>query len=74
MKSAWFSIRAFVMVYMMVVYGTFLCALALIALQRGERDIVLLILGGIMGSISTGMAFYFASPTGAGGEPHSPTT
>ena len=74
MKSAWYSIRAFVMVYMMVVYGTFLCVLATAALLIGERDIVLLILGGIMGSISTGVAFYYASPTGAGGEPHGPTT
>ena len=67
MKSVWFSIRAFVTAFVIVVFGG---ALVYMAVGQGSEG-ALGVIGTSLGVIIT---FYFASPTGSGGQPHSPTT
>jgi len=66
MKSAWHSIRAFVVVAVILGFGGVLGFLAL----QGNGEAI----GAIIGALSTIITYYFASPTGAGGAPHGPTT
>ena len=65
MISAWYSIRAFVVVVAMVGFLV-LCKLA----HDGQSE-ALVAVSTLVGIVFT---FYFASPTGAGGSPHGPTT
>jgi len=66
MKSAWFSIRAFVVVIAMVLFGGVLSWLAL----HGNDTAI----GALVAFLSTVSTYYLASATGAGGTPHGPTT
>ena len=66
MKSALYSIRAWVVVFAMLLFGGVLSWLAL----HGNGEAV----GALIAFIGSICAFYFGSPTGAGGSPHGPTT
>jgi len=66
MISAWHSIRAFVVVAIVLGFGGVLGYLAL----QGNGEAV----GALIGALNSIIVFYFASPTGAGGAPHGPTT
>lgn len=65
MRSAWYSVRAFMVVSVMVGFLV-ICKLA----WEGD-DKALVALTTLVGVVFT---YYFTSSTGAGGAPHSPTT
>lgn len=64
MKSAWTSIRAFVVVVAMLGFGGTLCYLAV----KGNEAA----LGALIAFVGALATYYFASPTGASGNPHGP--
>lgn len=66
MKSAWYSIRAFVTIISVLGAGG---TLAYLALQGSKEALIALV-----ATLSAVITYYFASPTGAGGNPRAPTT
>lgn len=66
MKSAWVSIRAWVVVVAILMFGGVLSWLA----YNGNDTAV----GALIADIGAIITYYFTAPTGAGGAPHGPTT